>query len=108
MELFVFLRMGGKQDQMSFIKIVDDAKDLFARFDAGKAQCGFGRDRETLLAVIEAGFGDLHPFNKLVRRISTTETWIDMELTAVARRSRANSRRVPIHGTTASANAVAT
>ena len=30
----------------------------FATFDAAKAQCFLARDREHLLAVIEAGFGD--------------------------------------------------
>ena len=47
----------------------------FATFDAGKAQCFLASDREHLLAVIEAGFGDFYDFNRvarslLVRRVS--------------------------------------
>ena len=34
----------------------------FATFDAGKARCSLASDREHLLAVIEAGFGDFHDF----------------------------------------------
>ena len=47
----------------------------FATFDAGKAQCFLAKDREHLLAVIEASFGDFYDFNRvarslLVRRVS--------------------------------------
>ena len=38
-----------------------------ARFDAAKAQCFLAADRQKLLAVIEAGFGDFRPFNEIVR-----------------------------------------
>ena len=41
----------------------------FATFDAAKAQCFLARDREHLLAVIEAGFGDFHDFNCVARNI---------------------------------------
>ena len=49
--------------------------EQFATFDAGKAQCFLASDREHLLAVIEAGFGDFYDFNRvarslLVRRVS--------------------------------------
>ena len=37
-------------------------KEQFATFDAGKARCSLASDREHLLAVIEAGFGDFHDF----------------------------------------------
>ena len=39
----------------------------FATFDAGKAQCFLAKDRERLLAVIEAGFGDFDDFNRVAR-----------------------------------------
>ena len=44
-------------------------RELLARFDAGKARCYLDKDREKLLAVIEAGFGTFAPFNRIVRGI---------------------------------------
>ena len=41
----------------------------FATFDAGKAQCFLAKDREHLLAVIEAGFGDFDDFNRVARSL---------------------------------------
>ena len=38
-------------------------------FDAGKARCHFASDREHLLAVIEAGFGDFDDFNRVARNL---------------------------------------
>ena len=38
------------------------------KFDALKAKC-YSRDREKLLMIVEAGFGDVRPFNKQVRHI---------------------------------------
>ena len=69
MELFVFSRMGGTREDM-VIKLLDDASALaqtLAKFDAGKARCYLDRDRQKLLAVIEASFGSFYPFNRLVR-----------------------------------------
>ena len=43
--------------------------EQFATFDAGKAQCFLANDRERLLAVIEAGFGDFDAFNRLARNL---------------------------------------
>ena len=41
----------------------------FATFDAGKAQCYLAKDREHLLAVIEASFGDFYDFNRIARSL---------------------------------------
>ena len=41
----------------------------FATFDAAKAQCFLARDRERLLAVIEASFGDFYDFNRIARSL---------------------------------------
>ena len=41
----------------------------FKNFNAAKAQCFKVEDRERLLAVIEAGFGDFKEFNALVRDV---------------------------------------
>ena len=40
----------------------------FATFDAGKARCFLARDRDQMLAVIEAGFGDFYDFNRASRQ----------------------------------------
>ena len=71
MELFVYLRMGGQREGM-IVRRLDDSVDLavvLSRFDAGSARCFLDIDRQKLLAVIEAGFGDLGPFNRLVRNV---------------------------------------
>ena len=41
----------------------------FATFDAAKAQCFLARDRDRLLAVIEASFGDFYDFNRVTRSL---------------------------------------
>ena len=46
--------------------------EQFATFDAAKAQCFLASDREHLLAVIEAGFGDFDDFNRVARSLLTT------------------------------------
>ena len=43
--------------------------EQFATFDATKAQCFLASDREHLLAVIEAGFGDFDDFNRVARSL---------------------------------------
>ena len=43
--------------------------EQFATFDAGKARCFLASDREHLLAVIEAGFGDFYDFNRIMRTL---------------------------------------
>ena len=98
MEIFVFLHMGGSLDRIT-IEIVahpdtveTDARQLltaqFACFDAAKAQCFKVEDREKLLAVIEAAFGDFKEFNKCVR---------DVFVDRLAERTVASSmRRLPV------------
>ena len=82
MEIFVFLHMGGSLDRIT-IEIIahpdtveTDARQLltaqFACFDAAKAQCYKVEDREKLLAVIEAAFGDFKEFNRSVRAVFAT------------------------------------
>ena len=43
--------------------------EQFATFDAAKARCFLASDREHLLAVIEAGFGDFDDFNRVARSL---------------------------------------
>ena len=54
------------------IKLLGDDASLalsLARFDAARAECRYDRDRQRLLAVIEASFGTTAPFNQLVLEV---------------------------------------
>ena len=89
---YVCATVGGDQRRVEIHLIADPDDDQtearrqltegFATFDAGKAQCFLAKDRERLLAVIEAGFGDFDDFNRvarslLVSRVSShdSENW---------------------------------
>ena len=71
--------MGGAQDRVEIHLIAHPdydktesrrlLKEQFATFDAGKARCFLASDREHLLAVIEAGFGDFDDFNRVARNL---------------------------------------
>ena len=71
--------MGGAQDRVEIHLIAHPDEDQtearrllteqFATFNAGKAQCFLASDREHLLAVIEAGFGDFDDFNRVARNL---------------------------------------
>ncbi len=75
MEIFTFMRMGGSRESIDLHSIWDDEGSegtekiikTFKKFDAAKAQCFLAKDRQNLLAVIEAGFGDFVEFDKQVR-----------------------------------------
>ena len=69
---FVYLKMGGQRADILVELLGDKTADLtssLANFDAGKAQCYLDKDRQGLLAVIEASFGTFEPFNTLVRGV---------------------------------------
>ena len=70
MEIFTFVKMGGSRERITLKQISADAVDALSRFDASRAQCFHAKDRHKLLAVIEVGFGNLTPFNKVVRRLT--------------------------------------
>ena len=53
-------------DQMETRRLLTEQ---FATFNAGKARCFLASDREHLLAVIEAGFGDFDDFNRVARNL---------------------------------------
>ena len=60
-------------------------KEQFASFDAGKARCFLASDREHLIAVIEASFGDFHDFNRVARNLFASR--IDSQAVFSSRRS---------------------
>ena len=70
-EIFTFLFMGGSRDRIDVLPIGDDTlaqvEDRLRSFDAQHAKCFVEEDRERLLGIIEAGFGDYGAFNSLVR-----------------------------------------
>ena len=75
----VRLPVGGDQERVEIhlITHLDDDQtkarrllmEQFATFNAGKAQCFLASDREHLLAVVEAGFGDFFDFNRVARSL---------------------------------------
>lgn len=54
--------------------------EQFASFDAGKARCFLAGDRERLLAVIEAGFGDFYDFNRVARNLLVSRLHDELSL----------------------------
>ena len=54
--------------------------EQFAIFDAGKARCFLASDREHLLAVIEAGFGDFDGFNRIARNLLASRLHDELSL----------------------------
>ena len=79
MEIFTFMRMGGEMERITLKLIARPDQDQadareeltaqLATFDAGEAQCFKQADRQKLLAVIEAAYGDFKKFNKGVRHV---------------------------------------
>ena len=78
MEVFIYIRIKGAtsigelSSQLTIKLLGEDATSVserIARFEAAKAQCRHDRDRQKLLAVIEASFGTAAPFNQLVREV---------------------------------------
>ena len=67
MELFCFLRMGGKQ--MRVYELGDGLKETLMNASATKAQCFLNKDRQRLLAAIEAGYGDCVAFDRSLRSL---------------------------------------
>ena len=64
-------------DQMEARRLLTEQ---FATFDAGKARCFLASDREHLLAVIEAGFGDFYDFNRVARNLLASRLHDELSL----------------------------
>lgn len=69
MELFAFIETGGASERITVIELEKGVSVALAKFDGGEANCFLPKDKQKLLAVIEAGFGNMVPFNKTVRAI---------------------------------------
>jgi hypothetical protein len=68
-EIFTYLRVGGGRDSIRMYELSTDVRSALARFRTSRARCSVAKDRQHLLAVIEAGFGDFEPFDRLVRSL---------------------------------------
>lgn len=79
--------MGGTADRIELEMIADRGKmtEQIRSFDAAKAQCFKQEDRQKLLAVIEAGFGDFDVFNKAARQIFAEKAGIEIDITKSGR-----------------------
>ena len=75
MELFTFVRMGGRREDILVWLFEQTAalRQRLAHFDAGKAKCFHDRDRHSLLAVVEATFGTIALFNRIVRKLLSAQ-----------------------------------
>ena len=67
-QVFTFLTMDSPVENIAVKPIGDVAKveNSLTSFRGEKAQCFKKEDREQMLAIIEAAFGDFATFNKLV------------------------------------------
>mmetsp|Transcript_20827 Transcript_20827/g.62292 ORF Transcript_20827/g.62292 Transcript_20827/m.62292 type:complete len:176 (+) Transcript_20827:1203-1730(+) len=65
MELFVFLQTGATLDRVELLAVKGSNFDdvTFQNVDVRRAQCHDPLERDRLLAVIEAGYGDLRSFS---------------------------------------------
>ena len=105
----VCVQVGGDQERVEIHLIAhpdDDQTEArrllteqFSTFDAGKAHCFLASDREHLLAVIEAGFGDFYDFNRVARNLlaSRLHDTLRQKRRSVseARRIRSQSNTLP-------------
>ena len=72
--------MGAEKERIRVIELGGaDVRAALNRFDASATHCYRARDRQRLLAVVEAGFGDLAPFNLLVRSVFADARFVALE-----------------------------
>ena len=69
-EIFTFLRSGGAARDIELVPLDMSRANVlasFGKFDAAEARCFLESDKQSLLSVIEAGFGSLDAFNEIIR-----------------------------------------
>ena len=71
-EMFVYVQLGGDRERITVLPLSDEAKTSLQTFRVRHAQCFRPEEKQRLLAVIEAGFGDVQPFDDIIRHILST------------------------------------
>ena len=60
----------GKTPEQLIVRPIDGSdRNIFRDFNIAKAECFYPANRETLLAVVESSFGDVHAFNHVMRAL---------------------------------------
>ena len=72
LEQFVYVQLGGDRERITVLPLSDEAKASLQTFRVRHAQCFRPEEKQRLLAVIEAGFGDVQPFDDIIRHILST------------------------------------
>jgi hypothetical protein len=79
-ELFTFVHMGGDDSDVDLFLLLREGRELQDReeirlqmetFDAAQCECFDVQDKERMLLIIHAAYGDVHRFNSAVRQILT-------------------------------------
>ena len=78
-ELFAFIRMGGTRERIFLAELSPNVCAELVNIVVAQAQCSLPNDRERLLAVIEAGFGDLRPFDGVLHNTFVHLMGVDSE-----------------------------
>ncbi|EOD10648.1 hypothetical protein EMIHUDRAFT_465198 [Emiliania huxleyi CCMP1516] len=80
LEIFCFLSLGGTVSRISVLHLADKgASSGFggeldaSNFKLAQTACAYRKDRDRILAVIEATYGYNKPFDRLVRKLLSTE-----------------------------------
>merc|ERR1712079_1000768 len=77
-ELFTFVHMGGNIDRVEVIHVIQPDQSLhqseairesIVNFDASWCECFSAVDKEKMLEIIMAAFGDMDSFNTVVRML---------------------------------------
>ena len=95
LEIFCFLSLGGTVDRISVLHLAEKGASSTcgegldaSRFKVAQTACAYPKDRDRILAVIEAAYGYNDPFERLVRKLLSTERWSTELGDATARTTR--------------------
>eukprot|EP00429_Kryptoperidinium_foliaceum_P005659 CAMPEP_0176027434 /NCGR_PEP_ID=MMETSP0120_2-20121206/13453_1 /TAXON_ID=160619 /ORGANISM="Kryptoperidinium foliaceum, Strain CCMP 1326" /LENGTH=532 /DNA_ID=CAMNT_0017360639 /DNA_START=13 /DNA_END=1611 /DNA_ORIENTATION=- len=78
LELFTFVHMGGALERIKIHRLtrrgqtagdLNDISNSFTDFDVGRCDCYHLADKERMLSIVRAAFGDLELFNEAVREM---------------------------------------
>ena len=76
----------GKASERLVVRPIDgSARNIFRDFNIANAQCFYPANRETLLAVVESSFGDVHAFNHVMRVLLNRQSTANLKITVEAK-----------------------